>query len=504
MNKLLLSLFILVTTFFIFGYGKDATHTQNAIGSDVVIASIRKVQDTCIFPNDLLFLRRLAYVQSKDGNSLKSSNSGKDKSGIWQTTSAMLSEVQKDENHTEIEKHFGIDLNKLSWSNGDLSIPLNDVIVARYYANLQDHNIPLGVNAQADYWVKNFNPSGNTKQFIVAAEDMPKCKPPGMDIIFIVDDSESIDPHDFQNVRTFLTAIINNLKTNQANRIGIVRFNTEAYLELNITYDFVMAHQKAHNLTHAKKLTDIGKGLKMAHQQFKQFGRSNVPMVAVLITDGNGGDANPVADNLKSMGVNLFTVGVGYQATHELFKWSSEPHCMFYYTLKSFDELANSFPELLESQICEVSTKIHATDYCVNGIIDQNQYIFYQIPVDPITGGTIKLHMDDGSAEIYLSQTSRLPSSIDYDFSENSTIEFPAQIFISTEQLHTTENSLSEIHTALVGTSAKSTYRLCNEKGNTIFTTTTSTMAPTTTTASSPPHEQPDVEVHVKINYPQP
>uniref|UniRef100_A0A914Q073 VWFA domain-containing protein n=1 Tax=Panagrolaimus davidi TaxID=227884 RepID=A0A914Q073_9BILA len=325
-----------------------------------------------------------------------------------------------------------------------------------------------------------------------------------MDLIFVVDDSNSIDPLAFQSVRTFLTTIINDLKTNQANRIGIVRFNHEAYLELSITYNFDMAYQKAHNLTHSQGYTDIGKGLEMAYQQFKQLGRSNVPMVAVLITDGEGGDASHIADNLKNMGVNIFSVGVGDHATHELLKWSSEPHCMFYYTLKNFDELANSFPELLESQICEVSTKIHSTDYCVNGIIDQNQYIFYQIPVDPITGGTIKLHMDDGSAEIYLSQTSRLPSSVDYDFSENSTTEFPAQIFVSTEQLRTTENSLSEIHTALVGTSEKSTYRLCNEKGNTMFTTTTSTAAPTTTASTPPPHEHPDVEVHVKINYPQP
>uniref|UniRef100_A0A914P034 VWFA domain-containing protein n=1 Tax=Panagrolaimus davidi TaxID=227884 RepID=A0A914P034_9BILA len=195
---------------------------------------------------------------------------------------------------------------------------MNDVIVARHYANLQEHNIPLGVNAQADYWVWLCS---NTKQFIIAAEEMPKCKPPGMDLIFIVDDSGSIDPNAFQNVRTFLTTIIKDLKTNQANRIGIVRFNSAAYLELNITYNFDMAYQKAQNLTHAKGYTDIGKGLEMAYQQFKQFGRSDVPMVGVLITDGDGGDASADADNLKSMGVNLFTVGVGDHATHELIKW---------------------------------------------------------------------------------------------------------------------------------------------------------------------------------------
>ena len=46
---------------------KDATQSKFAVGSDVTIAAIRRVQEKCIFKNDLLFMRRVAYQESRDG-----------------------------------------------------------------------------------------------------------------------------------------------------------------------------------------------------------------------------------------------------------------------------------------------------------------------------------------------------------------------------------------------------------------------------------------------------
>lgn len=45
-------------------------YTPKAKGADVVEAVISKIDASCIFPDFKLFLRRLAYVESKDGNSL--------------------------------------------------------------------------------------------------------------------------------------------------------------------------------------------------------------------------------------------------------------------------------------------------------------------------------------------------------------------------------------------------------------------------------------------------
>uniref|UniRef100_A0AC34FUV5 Uncharacterized protein n=1 Tax=Panagrolaimus sp. ES5 TaxID=591445 RepID=A0AC34FUV5_9BILA len=48
----------------------DAVTSKHAVGSDVVQAAIRRIQDTCIFKNDLLFMRRVAFQESNDGNDL--------------------------------------------------------------------------------------------------------------------------------------------------------------------------------------------------------------------------------------------------------------------------------------------------------------------------------------------------------------------------------------------------------------------------------------------------
>lgn len=46
---------------------RDRTTERRASGTDVVLASISKLQDTCIFANDFQFLRRIAWHETQDG-----------------------------------------------------------------------------------------------------------------------------------------------------------------------------------------------------------------------------------------------------------------------------------------------------------------------------------------------------------------------------------------------------------------------------------------------------
>lgn len=45
----------------------DRTLEERAVGADIVQAVVDIVRENCIYPNDRVFLRRLAYVQSQDG-----------------------------------------------------------------------------------------------------------------------------------------------------------------------------------------------------------------------------------------------------------------------------------------------------------------------------------------------------------------------------------------------------------------------------------------------------
>jgi len=61
----------------------DVTRQAGAAGANVVDTVIGLIEALCIFPDDKLFTRRLAYVESSDGTADKTYRTGYD-GGIWQ------------------------------------------------------------------------------------------------------------------------------------------------------------------------------------------------------------------------------------------------------------------------------------------------------------------------------------------------------------------------------------------------------------------------------------
>ena len=51
----------------VLGQGQDLTRQPEAAGTSVVLASIGLIGQTGVFPGDNLFLRRLAYAETRDG-----------------------------------------------------------------------------------------------------------------------------------------------------------------------------------------------------------------------------------------------------------------------------------------------------------------------------------------------------------------------------------------------------------------------------------------------------
>lgn len=73
----------------IFGQFTDKTRTPGEKGSDVVEAVVNLIKNSCIFPNDRMYLRRLAYVETADGLSLNTYRPGY-YGGIWQVGLAFI------------------------------------------------------------------------------------------------------------------------------------------------------------------------------------------------------------------------------------------------------------------------------------------------------------------------------------------------------------------------------------------------------------------------------
>ena len=64
----------------------DNTRVERENGAAIVQAVIDLIQDNCIYSNDRLFLRRLAYVESRDGTDPDTFRAGYF-GGIWQVRS---------------------------------------------------------------------------------------------------------------------------------------------------------------------------------------------------------------------------------------------------------------------------------------------------------------------------------------------------------------------------------------------------------------------------------
>jgi hypothetical protein len=84
-KMLKLGVLILCSVYLINGQFTDRTRIPKQAGSDVVEAVVNLIREACIFPNDKLYLRRLAYVESMDGmevNTYRPNYYG----GIWQVS----------------------------------------------------------------------------------------------------------------------------------------------------------------------------------------------------------------------------------------------------------------------------------------------------------------------------------------------------------------------------------------------------------------------------------
>ena len=134
--------------------GVDRTLVPGASGAAVVRATVNKIQD--VFGDDHQFLRRIAFVESKDGTDKNTYRPGYH-GGIWQVdeigfqaTQDTASHSRLKERHKKINEEFGIKWPSVQWS--DLRIPLYSAIAARLFLLNIPGDIPCDIQGQANYW----------------------------------------------------------------------------------------------------------------------------------------------------------------------------------------------------------------------------------------------------------------------------------------------------------------------------------------------------------------
>ena len=138
-------------------------------GTDVVLLSISYIHQTAIFRDDKNILRRIAFVETKDGSNLDVFNQG-NSGGIWAVDEDTFLSMKINsflfQKHEEIRQLYGIDWKAVQWS--ELSKPLYSALAARLVLFIAPEDIPSSeaVPAQAQFWKDHYNGDGSVKDFI--------------------------------------------------------------------------------------------------------------------------------------------------------------------------------------------------------------------------------------------------------------------------------------------------------------------------------------------------
>lgn len=152
-------------------------------------------------------------------------------------------------------------------------------------------------------------------------ESKKEVKSVGKDIMICVDLSKSMDAFDIQptrieKVKYEMKKIVDAFSSD---RIGIVIFSSEAFMQCPLTYDQNALHLFIETMNTSlvpSSGTDFTPALKMALQKLEDDDGAPTETkskVVVLISDGEdfGDDRNDIAQEIENKGIKLFTLGVG-------------------------------------------------------------------------------------------------------------------------------------------------------------------------------------------------
>ncbi|MFN5461819.1 MAG: VWA domain-containing protein, partial [Bacteroidota bacterium] len=150
-------------------------------------------------------------------------------------------------------------------------------------------------------------------------ESFKEVQEEGKDIFIAVDLSQSmvasdIEPNRLRRIQFELKEL---LKSFPSDRIGLIIFSTEAFLQLPLTYDQAVANLYIDGLSIGlvpNLGTDLSAPLAMALERFKNDKSQELKSRAiVLISDGEhfGDDLEGIAEELVDNGIKVFSVGIG-------------------------------------------------------------------------------------------------------------------------------------------------------------------------------------------------
>ncbi|XP_062266065.1 matrilin-4 [Platichthys flesus] len=197
-----------------------------------------------------------------------------------------------------------------------------------------------------------------------------KCQSGPVDLVFLIDSSRSVRPHEFETMRKFMIDILDTLDIGpNATRVGVVQYSSQVRSEFSLK-----THIKLDTMV--KNINDIVPlaqgtmtGLAIKYVMNAAFiaeegDRPKVPNVVVIVTDGRPQDrVAEVAAEAREKGIEIYAVGVARADMTSLRAMASPPFEDHVFLVESFD-LIHQFGLQFQDKLCGVDLCLESDHGC--------------------------------------------------------------------------------------------------------------------------------------------
>ncbi|XP_056326489.1 collagen alpha-6(VI) chain isoform X1 [Danio aesculapii] len=195
------------------------------------------------------------------------------------------------------------------------------------------------------------------------------------DIVFLVDGSASIGLDNFQQIREFLSSLVENFEVAPDKvRIGLVQYSDTPRTEFSLnTYqnkEEILDYIR--NLRYKTGGTHTGQGLEFILKQhfIEEAGsraQQNVPQIAIVITDGDSQDEVELqAQELRQRGIKIFAIGIKDADVRLLRQIANEPYDQYVYSVSDFAALQGISQSVVRELCTSVKDVIETSRGCVD------------------------------------------------------------------------------------------------------------------------------------------
>lgn len=405
----------------------DVTTEANAKGVDCVKAVAEKIRVSDIFTEDYRFLLRVAYVETKFGETAAAD-------GIWKITQAQLTTtqnfLQEPANKNMSDKITAAFGNWQEVTASDLSKPLHCGLAMRIYlATLPP--VPPTIQLQAEYWKAHFNAEGEEATFITDVEAMEANVPCSgrMKLVVALDASQDMGPTHFSEIKQPVIDFVHTLDTKNV-PMGLITY--ARYAHMNFGFDrYTNSTQRETRIKRtlfplfSGGLTStyraINKAVRMTTEEDGEGFPTSLPNVLVIFTKGNINVEHEdlltnATNNAAEKNVHVFVCGINIKNVDDRvpnFVKIAQNDRNKVIVVNDLQYLLES-PSLINERVCSVPQKADQK-VLMSGTVEEGdvRYFSYNLPLN----GALPLAVTSliGEVEAYYSLTYPTPSSAIHD-----------------------------------------------------------------------------------------